>query len=65
MLVHIEGVQAERDLRANPFGDDPPLSIDQYYDLVLAATGGDARRAERQAKALRWARIRESGGGEG
>lgn len=35
------GLQAELDLAANPWGTKPMLSDDQFYDLVLAATGSE------------------------
>jgi hypothetical protein len=49
LQVHLEGVLAEEELRAT---GGAGLTIDGYYDLVLAATG-DPREAERRARARR------------
>lgn len=54
--MHIEGVEAEKELEANPWGKD--LSTDQFYDLVLAATGSE-RKARQKAKARRAVYIKE------
>ena len=48
---------AEEELRATGGAD---LTVDGYYDLVLAATG-DPREAARRAKARRQAVLRAGG----
>ncbi len=55
LLAHIDGVLAEEELRANPWGRG--MSTDQFFDLVLAATG-DEGAARRRAKARRAAYIK-------
>ncbi len=48
---------AEEEYRVNPWGMKPALTTDEFYDLVLAATGSEAE-ARRKAKLRRSELIR-------
>lgn len=56
LLLHIDGVLAEEELRAHPWGERT-MSTDAYYDLVLAATMSE-EAARRRAKARRAAYLK-------
>ncbi len=57
MQAQMAGVQAELDLRDNPWGTKPMLSTDEFYDLILAATGSE-KEAHRKATIRRREMIR-------
>lgn len=56
LLANVNGVLAEEEYRANPWGSG--MSTDSFYDMVLAATGSETE-ARAKAKARRAAYIRE------
>lgn len=57
LLVHVEGVLAEEELRETGGAN---LTIDGYYDLVLAATG-NPKTAAHSARARRAEILRRGG----
>jgi len=52
----MDHARADESLRENPWGITPRLSTDEFYDLVLAATGSE-EVARKRAKSRRSALI--------